>query len=140
MQERITGVFRAVFLPFSWTRGIDRFRCAIERITSQAFWMLAVVIGSVLWVTGGSWGWHAEGWLVQLLGYHDAYAGGVIHAVAAGFVLGNAGGARFAHRSLRPGRYAVQFESAQSMVRDRRAVHAVYGFLGLLHVLPYPHG
>ena len=54
MQERITGVFLAVFLLFSWTRGIDRFRRAIERITSQAFWMLAVVIGSVLWVTGGS--------------------------------------------------------------------------------------
>ena len=25
---------------------------------------------------------------MQLLGYHDAYAGGVIHAVAAGFVPG----------------------------------------------------
>ncbi len=60
----------------------------IERITSGGFWILAVAIGSVFWIIDASWGWHAEGWMVQLLGYHDAYASGVIHAIAGGFALG----------------------------------------------------
>ena len=29
-----------------------------------------------------------DGWMVQILGYHDAYASGVIHAIAGGTALG----------------------------------------------------
>ena len=28
------------------------------------------------------------GWMLKILGYHDAYASGVIHAIAGGFALG----------------------------------------------------
>ncbi|HEX2477949.1 MAG TPA: hypothetical protein VHK45_01630, partial [Geminicoccaceae bacterium] len=31
---------------------------------------------------------HWDGWMVKLLGYHDAYASGVIHAIAGGTALG----------------------------------------------------
>lgn len=86
--ERINGVFWAAFLLFSWTAASIVSGSVIERIKSSAFWILAVLIGSVFWIIDASWGWHAEGWMVQILGYHDAYASGVIHAIAGGFALG----------------------------------------------------
>ena len=86
--DRITGVFWAAFLLFSWTAASIVSGSVIERINSGAFWILAVLIGSGFWIIDASWGWHYAGWMVQLLGYHDAYASGVIHAVAGGFALG----------------------------------------------------
>ena len=88
MGDRITGVFWAAFLLFSWTAASIVSGSVIERIKSSGFWILAVGIGSVWWIIDAAWGWHAEGWMVQLLGYHDAYASGVIHAIAGGFALG----------------------------------------------------
>ncbi len=85
---RINGVFWAAFLLFSWTAASIVSGSVIERIRSSAFWILAVLIGSVFWVIDASWGWHADGWMVQILGYHDAYASGVIHAISGGFALG----------------------------------------------------
>jgi len=84
---RINGVFWAAFLLFSWTTGSIVSGAVIERIRSGAFWMLAVVLGSVLWILDASWGWHWDGWMVHKLGYHDAYASGVVHAIAGGFAL-----------------------------------------------------
>jgi ammonia channel protein AmtB len=86
--DRITGVFWAAFLLFSWTAASIVSGSVIERINSGAFWILAVLIGSVFWIVDAAWGWHYGGWMVQVLGYHDAYASGVIHAVAGGFALG----------------------------------------------------
>ena len=85
---RINGVFWAAFLLFSWTAASIVSGSVIERIRSGAFWILAVGIGSVWWILDASWGWHSAGWMVQKLGYHDAYASGVIHAIAGGYALG----------------------------------------------------
>lgn len=85
---RLNGVFFAAFLLFSWTTASIVSGDCIERIRSGAFWILAVLIGSVLWIIDASWGWHPAGWMVQKLGYHDAYASGVVHAIAGGFTLG----------------------------------------------------
>ncbi len=86
--SHINGVFWAAFLLFSWTAASIVSGAVIERIRSGAFWFLAVVIGSFTWIVDAAWGWHPDGWMVQVLGYHDAYASGVIHAVAGGFALG----------------------------------------------------
>jgi len=88
LSDRITGVFWAAFLLFSWTAASIVSGSVIERITSGAFWVLAVVIGSFAWIIDAAWGWHYAGWMVIKLGYHDAYASGVIHAIAGGFALG----------------------------------------------------
>ena len=88
LEDRITGVFWAAFLLFSWTAASIVSGSVIERINSGAFWILAVLIGSVFWIIDAAWGWHYAGWMVQILGYHDAYASGVIHAIAGGFALG----------------------------------------------------
>ena len=86
--SRINGVFWAAFLLFSWTAASIVSGAVIERIRKTAFWILAVVIGSFTWIIDAAWGWHYDGWMVKLLGYHDAYASGVIHAIAGGFALG----------------------------------------------------
>ncbi|MEZ5669978.1 MAG: ammonium transporter [Alphaproteobacteria bacterium] len=88
MQDRITGVFWAAFLLFSWTAASIVSGSVIERIRSGAFWIMAVLIGSVTWIIDAAWGWHPDGWMVTELGYHDAYASGVIHAIAGGAALG----------------------------------------------------
>jgi len=85
---RLNGVFWAAFLLFSWTTASIVSGACIERIRSGAFWMLAALIGSFLWILDAAWGWHPAGWMVRLLGYHDAYASGVVHAIAGGFALG----------------------------------------------------
>jgi ammonium transporter, Amt family len=86
--HRLNGVFWAAFLLFSWTAASIVSGAVIERIRSGAFWILAVVIGSFCWIIDAAWGWSSQGWMVRLLGYHDAYASGVIHAIAGGFALG----------------------------------------------------
>jgi ammonium transporter, Amt family len=85
---RLNGVFWAAFLLFSWTAASIVSGAIIERVRSGAFWLVAVMLGSVTWIIDAAWGWHYDGWMVKLLGYHDAYASGVIHAIAGGTALG----------------------------------------------------
>jgi ammonia channel protein AmtB len=85
---RLNGVFWAAFLLFSWTAASIVSGAVIERIRSGTFWIVAVMLGSVTWIIDAAWGWHYDGWMVKLLGYHDAYASGVIHAIAGGTALG----------------------------------------------------
>ncbi|MGH8865894.1 MAG: ammonium transporter, partial [Burkholderiales bacterium] len=84
---RLNGVFWGAFLLFSWTTASIISGSIIERVRSGAFWLIAVMVGSVTWIIDAAWGWHPSGWMVQLLGYHDAYASGVVHAIAGGTAL-----------------------------------------------------
>jgi ammonia channel protein AmtB len=84
---RLNGVFWAAFLLFSWTTASIVSGCIIERVRSGAFWLIAVMLGSFTWILDASWGWHFGGWMVRDLGYHDAYASGVVHAIAGGTAL-----------------------------------------------------
>jgi ammonium transporter, Amt family len=84
---RLNGVFWAAFLLFSWTAASIVSGGLIERVQSGAFWIFAVLVGSVLWMIDAAWGWKDNGWMVRILGYHDAYASGVIHAIAGGAAL-----------------------------------------------------
>ena len=85
--HRLNGVFWGAFLLFSITTASIISGSIIERARSGAFWIVAVLIGSVLWILDASWGWHPQGWMVKLWGYHDAYASGVVHAIAGGAAL-----------------------------------------------------
>ena len=86
--SRTNGVLWAVFLLFSWTVVAIVAGAVIERIRPSAFYLLAIVVGSFCWIVAASWGWQWNGWMVAFLGYHDAYAAGVVHATAGGFALG----------------------------------------------------
>lgn len=88
LSDRLTGTLWGAFLLFSWTAAAIVSGAVIERIRSGAFWIHAAIVGSVMWILASAWGWHPEGWMTELLGYHDAYCSGVIHAVAGGYSLG----------------------------------------------------
>ncbi len=85
--HRLNGVFWGAFLLFSITTASIVSGAIIERARSGAFWIIAVLLGSVLWILDAAWGWHPQGWMVKLWGYHDAYASGVVHAIAGGAAL-----------------------------------------------------
>ena len=61
LEDRITGVFWAAFLLFSWTAASIVSGSVIERIRSSALWLHAVMIGSVWWIIDAAWGWHWDG-------------------------------------------------------------------------------
>ncbi|HEY7766080.1 MAG TPA: ammonium transporter [Aestuariivirgaceae bacterium] len=85
--HRLNGVFWGAFLLFSITTASIVSGAIIERVRMGAFWIIAVLLGSVLWILDAAWGWHPLGWMVRELGYHDAYASGVVHAIAGGAAL-----------------------------------------------------
>ena len=88
LADNITGVFWAAFLLFSWTTASIMSGALIERVRLAAYLLLAVVLGSVVWILDAAWGWSAGGWLVTEFGFHDAIASGVVHGVAGAFTLG----------------------------------------------------
>ena len=60
----------------------------IERVRISAYLLLAVLLGSVVWILDAAWGWSAGGWLTLRFGFHDSIASGVVHGVAGAFTLG----------------------------------------------------
>lgn len=122
LADRFNGVFWAAFLLFSWTAASIVSGAALERIRTGAFLLIAVLIGSVTWITDAAWGWHPLGWMTQLLGYHDAYASGVIHAIAGGTAL-----AVLIHLGPRIGKFGANGE-----IRDLRPHNIWMSAIGLL--------
>lgn len=88
LSDNASGVFWAAFTMFAATTASIMSGAVIERIRMSAFVILAVLLGSVVWILGGAWGWHPEGWLTVQFGYHDTGAAGVVHMVAGFFTLG----------------------------------------------------
>ncbi len=83
-----TGIFWAAFAMFGATTGSIMSGAVIERIRLSAYLILTVMLGTVVWILAGAWGWHPDGWLLTKLGYHDVGASGVVHAVAGFFTFG----------------------------------------------------
>ncbi len=59
-------MFWGAFLLFSITTASIISGSIIERVRSGAFWIIAVLIGSVMWILDAAWGWHPQGWMVKL--------------------------------------------------------------------------
>ncbi len=88
LSDNATGVFWAAFTMFAATTASIMSGAVIERIRMSAFLILAVLLGSVVWILAAAWGWHPDGWLTKTFGYHDTGAAGVVHMVAGFFTLG----------------------------------------------------
>ena len=88
LQDQATGVFWAAFTLFAATTASIYSGAVIERIRLGAFIITAVLLGSVVWILGASWGWHPEGWMVTEWGFRDVAAAGVVHTIAGFFALG----------------------------------------------------
>ncbi len=86
--DNITGVFWFAFLLFSFTTASIMSGAAIERIRLGAYLLLAMILGSVVWILAAAWGWSDGAWLYTRFGFHDWGAGGCVHTVAAAFTLG----------------------------------------------------
>ena len=88
LSDQATGVFWAAFTLFACTTASIFSGSVIERIRISAFTFLAVILGSVVWILGASWGWHPDGWLVTRFGFHDVAAAGCVHTIAGWFAFG----------------------------------------------------
>jgi ammonia channel protein AmtB len=86
--DSATGVFFGAFAMFAATTASIMSGALIERIQIVGFTILAIALGSFVWILAAAWGWHADGWLVTSFGYHDFGASGVVHAIAGFFTLG----------------------------------------------------
>src|SRR5215207_3210088 len=88
LANNINLIFFLAFLLFSWTSASILSGAIIERARLSAYLILAVVLGSVVWILDAAWGWSAGGWLTLRFGFHDSIASGVVHGVAGAFTLG----------------------------------------------------
>jgi ammonium transporter, Amt family len=88
LQDHVSAVFFLAFLLFSWTTASIMSGALIERVRLSAYLLLAVALGSVVWIMDAAWGWSAGGWLTTRYGFHDAIASAVVHGVAGAFALG----------------------------------------------------
>jgi ammonium transporter, Amt family len=86
--NNINLIFFLAFLLFSWTTASIMSGAIIERARISAYLVLAVLLGSVVWILDAAWGWSAGGWLPMRFGFHDSIASGVVHGVAGAFALG----------------------------------------------------
>ena len=88
LQDHVSLVFFLAFLLFSWTTASIMSGALIERVRLSAYLLLAVMLGSVVWILDAAWGWSSGGWLTTRFGFHDSIASGVVHGVAGAFTLG----------------------------------------------------
>ncbi len=88
LADNATGIFWAAFTLFAATTASIFSGAVIERIRLSAFIILAILLGSVVWIMAASWAWHGDGWLLTELGWHDFGAAGCVHMVAGFFALG----------------------------------------------------
>ena len=88
LTNNINLIFFLAFLLFSWTTASIMSGAIIERARLSAYLVLAVILGSVVWILDAAWGWSAGGWLTLRFGFHDSIASGVVHGVAGAFTLG----------------------------------------------------
>jgi len=88
LSDNATGIFWAAFTLFAATTASIFSGAVIERIKLSGFIILAILLGSVVWIIGASWAWHGDGWLLTKFGWHDFGAAGCVHMVAAFFALG----------------------------------------------------
>src|SRR6201991_1615881 len=88
LTNNINLIFFLAFLLFSWTTASIVSGALIERARLSAYLLLAVLLGSVVWILDAAWGWSAGGWLTLRFGFHDSIASGVVHGVAGAFTLG----------------------------------------------------
>ena len=88
LANNINLIFFLAFLLFSWTTASIMSGALLERVRLSAYLVLAVILGSVVWILDAAWGWSAGGWLTMRFGFHDSIASGVVHGVAGAFTLG----------------------------------------------------
>jgi Amt family ammonium transporter len=65
LTNNINLVFFLAFLLFSWTTASIMSGALLERVRLSAYLLLAVLLGSVVWMLDAAWGWSAGGWMTD---------------------------------------------------------------------------
>lgn len=86
--DEFTGVFWMVFALFAMTTSSILSGACIERIKLGAYFLLSIILGSVLWVIAAAWAWNFFGWMTSKWGVHDFGCAIVVHAISGFFTLG----------------------------------------------------
>ncbi len=86
--DEFTGVFWFVFALFAMTTSSILSGACIERITLGGYYLLSILLGSVMWVIGAAWAWNYFGWMTSEWGVHDFGCAIVVHAISGFFTLG----------------------------------------------------
>lgn len=88
VEDNATGIFWGAFALFAATTASIMSGALIERTRMSAFIILAIILGSAVWILGAAWSWHPSGWLTTEWGFHDVGAAGCVHTIAGFFTLG----------------------------------------------------
>ncbi|MBF6057394.1 MULTISPECIES: ammonium transporter [Thiomicrorhabdus] len=133
LSDNASGIFWGAFVLFAATTASIFSGAVIERIRMSSFLVLAIILGSVVWILAASWGWHPTGWLTQKWGFHDFGAAGCVHMVAGFFALGVVMnlGARIGRFGKNGEVYEIAGHSApMSTIGLMMIVVGFFGFLG----------
>ncbi len=77
-----------VFMVFAWFAACLLAGAVQERIRGGGLMVLAVALSALCYPIGAAWGWSADGWMVALMGFHDAFGLAVLSTLAGGYALG----------------------------------------------------
>ena len=136
LQDHVSAVFFLAFLLFSWTTASIMSGALIERVRLSAYLILAVVLGSGVWIMDAAWGWSGGGWLTTRFGFHDSIASLVVHGVAGAFTLGVLLNLGSTHRQVHGRRRGADLPRAQHAPDPDGADAHLHGVLRLLRRLP----
>ncbi|PPR46610.1 MAG: Ammonium transporter NrgA [Alphaproteobacteria bacterium MarineAlpha5_Bin9] len=125
LSDQATGVFWAAFTLFACTTASIFSGSVIERIRISSFSFLAIILGSVVWILGASWGWHPDGWLVTTFGLHDVAAAGCVHTVAGWYAFGV-----LLNLGPRVGKF-----NADGTMNELDGHNLIFSFVGLLFLI-----
>lgn len=76
------------FIIFAWFASCLLAGATLERIRGGGLILLSVVMTALFFSISAAWGWSQNGWMVSLMGFHDAFGAGAIHTLGGGFTLG----------------------------------------------------
>ena len=136
LTNNINLIFFLAFLLFSWTTASIMSGALLERVRLSAYLVLAVILGSVVWILDAAWGWSAGGWLTLRFGFHDSIASGVVHGVAGAFTLGVLFNLGTANRQVHPRRSHPGVPAAEPAHHADGADADLHRLLRLLRRLP----
>ncbi|GAB5471130.1 MAG: ammonium transporter [Rhodospirillales bacterium] len=76
------------FMAFAWFAACLLAGAVQERIKGGGLMILALLLAGFFYPIGAAWGWSLDGWMVALIGFHDAFGLALLSTLAGGFTLG----------------------------------------------------
>ena len=108
----------------------------LERVRLSAYLVLAVLLGSAVWILDAAWGWSFGGWLTLRFGFHDSIASAVVHGVCRRVHARGPVQPRTADRQVHEGGLSPHLQTPQHPYDPDGADADLHRLLRLLRRLP----